>query len=207
MRKEYTGRSLKKILEEASVDFNCDIKDLKYKIIDEKKGFIFKKIKISVYSTKMLCQYLELYLISVLTNMGFEDLEISIHLKNKTVYICIESNNNSLLIGKNGKVLDAIQNIIEKVIQNNFKCHYDVYVDVNNYKKNKQKKLIYTVKNVARNVVETRIDAQLDPLPSDERKLVHQIVRKIDGVHTKSVGEGDNRRVCIIYDKNKFKSK
>ncbi len=34
MRNEYTGRSLEKILEKASVDFNCDIKDLKYKIVD-----------------------------------------------------------------------------------------------------------------------------------------------------------------------------
>ncbi len=123
------------------------------------------------------------------------------------MYVYIESNNNSLLIGKNGKVLDAIQNIVEIVVQNNFKCHYDVYVDVNEYKKNKQKKLIHTVKRIARNVVETRIDAQLDPLPSDERKLVHQIVRGIDGVHTKSVGEGENRRVCIIYDENRCKPK
>ena len=55
----------------------------------------------------------------------------------------------------------------------------------------------------ARNVQRSHVDMKLDPLPADERKVMHQAISQMNYVRTQSVGEGKNRCLTIIYDENK----
>lgn len=53
---------------------------------------------------------------------------------------------------------------------------------------------------LAKNVRRTKVDATLDPLPNDERKIIHQTLSNFENVKTESEGEGRNRRLIIKYD-------
>ena len=56
---------------------------------------------------------------------------------------------------------------------------------------------------IAKTVLRTKIAATLDPLPNDERKVIHQYLSEMKFIRTESVGERNERRLKIIYDKNK----
>ena len=59
------------------------------------------------------------------------------------------------------------------------------------------------VKAIARreaiNVAKTHVDCELDPMPNDERKVIHQYLQDFKNVTTVSVGEGNKRHLCIKY--------
>jgi spoIIIJ-associated protein len=61
------------------------------------------------------------------------------------------------------------------------------------------KKIEIEVRKIAKEVLETKIDAKLDPMNSFERRLVHTIVSEFDGLYTESEGEPPNRYVVIKY--------
>ena len=76
-------------------------------------------------------------------------------------------------------------------------------VDVNGYKEERYEKLKQTVERIAKTVVKTKVSARLGDLTSDERKIVHQHRSDMPHVRTESEGEGNNRRLKIIYVENK----
>ena len=59
---------------------------------------------------------------------------------------------------------------------------------------------------LGRNVQRNRVDVKLDPMPGDERKVIHQTLANMNYVRTESTGEGKNRYLTIIYDPNKKKN-
>lgn len=93
--------------------------------------------------------------------------------------------------------------IVKAAVQNTFNKRYEIDVDINNYKLERYQKVEKMAKRFARSVQKSRIDMKLDPLPADERKVMHQVISHMNYVRTQSVGEGKNRCLTIIYDENK----
>ena len=58
-------------------------------------------------------------------------------------------------------------------------------------------------RRIAKTVQRTKVEAILDPLPNDERKVIHQYLGEMKNIRTESVGEGRDRRLKIIYDEHK----
>ena len=55
----------------------------------------------------------------------------------------------------------------------------------------------------AKSVQRTKIKASLDPMPNDERKVIHSYLANMPNIRTESEGDGKNRHITIIYDENK----
>ena len=72
-------------------------------------------------------------------------------------------------------------------------------MDVNNYKANRYEKVESMVYHIAREVQDTKIEATLDFLPSDERRVVHHYLTGMENITTRSIGEGKDRRLVIGY--------
>ena len=117
--------------------------------------------------------------------------------REKYIQINLFSENSSILIGKNGRTLDAMQLLIKNSILNKTGFRVNVIIDVEDYKEKVNKNLEYTVKKIAYEVRKTGIEAKLDPMNSYERRIVHNAIGKIKGVSTKSEGEEPNRCVVI----------
>ena len=74
-------------------------------------------------------------------------------------------------------------------------------IDINGYKEEKYQKICALSMKVAKSVQQTKMDALLDPMPADERKVIHRYLSDMPNIMTKSEGEGDNRRLRIVYKK------
>jgi spoIIIJ-associated protein len=103
----------------------------------------------------------------------------------------------ALLIGRHGQTLDAIQELTRMVVNRRLDTRVRVIVDVQDYRKRREERLVENARRQADRVLETGREAELDPMNPFERKLVHDALADLAGVETSSRGEEPNRFVVI----------
>ena len=115
----------------------------------------------------------------------------------KEIHYLIESSENSLLIGYNGKCLEAFQTLVRNLIGNYLDEKNIITLDIGSYKSNKDHKLEVLATKVAKEVAKTKIPAKLSPMNAYERHIVHKRLASWRDVYTESEGEGAERAVVI----------
>ena len=193
----YEGKNLNELKEKAFSELNASENELYIRETEEVKGLLkTKKYKLEILTKDDVVKYIKNYIIDVAKNMG---ITVNIEAKKRENYIQINlfSENSSILIGKNGRTMEALQYLIKNSIFNKTGFKINVILDVEDYKEKINKHLEYNVKKIAREVRKTGVDAKLDPMNSYERRIVHNAVNEIKGVSTISEGVEPNRYVVI----------
>lgn len=99
--------------------------------------------------------------------------------------------------GQETDILKSLGYILELYVRRERKEGVRIFVDVNSYKANRRERLAKLALKVARKVAEDNKRIRLNPMKAYERKAIHVALADFSGVRTKSVGEGDQRRVII----------
>ena len=128
--------------------------------------------------------------------MGIET-NFEVRRRDKTISIKLFSNNNAILIGKNGRTIGALQTIIRQIVSNQINEKLSILLDVENYKEKKEKNIEYLAKKTAREVAKTKVEVTMDSMNSYERRIVHSVLADDKYVYTESIGEEPNRCVVI----------
>ena len=212
--KQYTGRTLDEVLNSISTEQGCRIDDITYNILEEEKGGIFglhKSITIEAFTSKDVKEFIFDYLGAYFTelNQGVS-IEIIVDKENEedALYrVILDAENNAIIIGNNGQTLRAISTVLKAAVNATFKKRINVIVDVNHYKEDRYKKVKAIARREAINVAKTHVDCELDPMPNDERKVIHQYLQDFKNVSTVSIGEGNKRHLCIKYTPEKKEEK
>ena len=194
----YTAKTKEDAISQATVELQETEKNLIIKEISSEKGGLFKspKVEIEVIERREVVKYIKEYLVKFIKNLG---LTANIEIKNKediptyTIY----SDNEALLIGKNGKNLKALSIIVNQHILKETGKNFKFIIDINSYKEKHEKSIESLAKRVAREVAQTKIAAKLDSMNSYERRIVHNILTDNKKVYTESEGEEPNRYVVI----------
>jgi spoIIIJ-associated protein len=118
------------------------------------------------------------------------------------VELAVAGGDLGLLIGPKGATLQAIQELSRSVLQRQLpgEVHARIRVDVSGYRARRRTALEAFVRTVAEDVLASGAQKALEPMAPPDRKVVHDTVNEIDGVHTISEGEDQRRRVVIIPD-------
>ena len=103
----------------------------------------------------------------------------------------------TLLIGRDGETLDAIQELTRMVVGRRLDQRIRVIVDVDDYRKQREGRLADRARELAEQVLRTGQEEELEPMNSYERKLVHDAASGVDGVETESRGMDPQRYVVI----------
>jgi spoIIIJ-associated protein len=196
--KTFTGKTIEEALSAASEELQTPEHQLNYTIIDEKKGLFGKKVSIEVHELSDVIEYSEQYLIDAIATLGIH-ATTQTTLKDDIINISLDTNHNSILIGKNGQTLQALNELTRLATSNKFKKRYRILLDINDYKDSKYEKITSIARRVAREVQQSKVAATLDPMPSDERRMVHNALTGMPNIKTESVGEGRHRAVHIVY--------
>ena len=198
---KFEAKSVEEALKEACRVKGVTLDELKYYVIEEKPGGLFgigSKGVVEAFTYNDVQQFLEQYVTAYFNNINMPVEVIVNRSENNEFKIIINADNNAILIGKNGQTLEAIKTI-NAAANATFRCHIHLSVDINGYKEERYEKLKQTVERIAKTVVKTKVSARLGDLTSDERKIVHQHLSEMPHVKTESEGEGNNRRLKIIY--------
>jgi len=103
-----------------------------------------------------------------------------------------------ILIGRRGETLRTLQYLVRLMVSHRLKQWTSLVVDVESYLVRRRRTLESLALRVAEEVVRSGRSQALEPMPAYERRLVHIALRKHPKVTTKSVGEGEKRKVTII---------
>lgn len=131
-----------------------------------------------------------------------EDSVINVSVEEKEVFYDIVSENPSIIIGKKGQTLDAIQYLIEKIVNKNNDEKLNINVDVGGYLNKKHEKLKKLAEKIAEKAKTKGKPMSLGQMNANERRIIHLYLKHDNDVKTHSVGDGFIKKL-VIYPRKK----
>ena len=118
------------------------------------------------------------------------------------VTLNIEGEDLGVLIGRRGQALASLQYVVRLIVAEKLKVWVPINVDIAGYKKRRYESLQDLALRLAEQVKKDRRLIMLEPMPADERRIIHLALTDHPDVTTQSMGEGDMRKVAILLKKH-----
>ena len=193
----YEGKEQKEVLTKALEELELTENDVMYYFSKEKAGLLKKEvIKLHLFEVKDVAEFIKEFLIQTTKDMGL-DVQFESSIRDKQISIKMYSDNNSILIGHEGKTLKALTTIIKQVVYNKVGEYPYLLLDVENYEAKQEKYLIRLAKNIAKEVGHTKVEAELEDMNSYERRIIHNALTDNKYVYTESTGVEPHRHIVI----------
>lgn len=196
---KYEGKNKEDLLNQCYEELQLPKEDI-YIAEEVSEGGLFKgkKYTLEVITKPEIIEYIKNFIKELGNKMNL-DIHSEIHFKENTIEILLVSDNNGILIGKDGKNLNALQIIIRQMLSNLSKFNFRILLDASNYKSKKIKNLEYEIKKICKEVIHSKVEVKLDPMNSFERRCVHSVVSEFENLESISYGEGKERYTVIKY--------
>ena len=178
-----------KCLDELDV-YNNEILTKEYQEDNIYKMEVVKKVDVK--------EYIKSFLTEITNKMGL-DTKFEINEEDEVFSVKMFSNNNPILIGKDGRTLTSLQTLLRQSISNKIKYNIKINLDASNYKVKKEKFFEKDIKNIINDVIKSKDEIKLDPMNSYKRRIVHSIASEYYNIETESFGEEPERYVVIRY--------
>lgn len=222
MTYEFEGRTEKEAIELAASQLGLQRDQFDVEILESQKNSLFKKgyVKICVHTiedenTNNVNQSKKIYanplpesefeeklldfINNLITKMGYEIKTEVIFREERKIGIKLESSNSSILIGRKGKNLDALQVLANIYAGRLGREDIRVVLDTENYRIRREESLVRLAYTTADKVQQSHQSILLEPMNPFERRLIHTTLNDIPDIETKSEGEGLYKQVRVIY--------
>ena len=130
-----------------------------------------------------------------------DDMDVEATLSNdynrRSINLQIDTNEPGRIIGYHGKVLKALQLLAQNYLYNRYSRTFYITINVNDYVEHRAEVLQTYAQKLATRVLEEGRSRQTDPMSNSERKIIHRIISRMDGVTSYSEGDEPNRYVVV----------
>lgn len=206
MKKEtiVTAKTVETAKELGAKELGVAVEKVEFEIIEEpSKGFLGfgatdAKVKVTYDPTR--AELANEFLEKLFANMKLS-ADIDVQESEDEINIKISGENMGILIGRHGEILDSLQYLTGFAANNGRDDHTRVTVDVENYRARREDALRTLAKRMADKAKKYRRNLTLEPMPANERRIIHSQIQEMHGVTTYSIGQGSDRRVVIAIDK------
>lgn len=114
-----------------------------------------------------------------------------------TIFIDVVGRDLGNLIGRRGDHLSHIQYLVSMLVNRRIETYTRVIVDVEGYRSRREESLVGLAERVARQVARSGHPVVLEPMPPNERRVIHIALKSHPDVATQSTGEGNQRRITV----------
>ena len=196
-----SGQTVDEAVQSALAQLNTTRDQVEVNVIDEgKKGFLgifgSKLAIVSVKLAKDQIKETEKFILDVTRNM-----EVNVTLKTTVednhVLFELSGDKIALLIGKRGQTLNALQYLVQLVINKDSKQFYRVTVDAEGYRGRRKETLEALALKMADKAKRLNKKVALEPMPPYERKIIHSVLQNRKDVNTYSDGVEPHRYIVI----------
>ena len=217
---EYEGKTEKEAIEKAVAELGLERDQFDVEILETQKNSLFKKgfVKIRVHvedSPKNVVdkvskitspvaqgefeEKLTTFIKEIIEKMGYEvKVDVMFREENK-IGIKLESASSSILIGRKGKNLDALQLLLNVYAGKLGHESTRVILDTENYRIRREDSLVRLAYTTADKVRSSKNSILLEPMNPFERRLIHTTLNDIPDIETKSEGDGLYKQVRVFY--------
>ncbi len=140
------------------------------------------------------------YITEILKELGCNDVKMTVDEKDDGAAINVEGDNLGVVIGRRGETLDALQYLASLAASKKGEGYYRVVINVGDYREKRAASLEGLAKKTAATAIRLHRSRSLEPMNPYERRIVHTAIQGVEGVTSKSIGEGSRRHVVIIPD-------
>ncbi len=173
---------------------------IKLEVIKEKKGLLGLGASVLYEATPNVSLVTEgkVYLENIL-----QTLEVDCRMEARTlqdgeeIHYLVESDENALLIGREGRTLRSLQFLLRNYLNTFVDGKIVVSLDIGNYYENHQRQLEILATKTAKEVAKTHIAVKLDPMNAFDRRIIHTKLSEWRDVTTESEGDGEERALVI----------
>ena len=197
---EVEENTTEEALEAALKELGVSRDQVSVKVIHEPtKGILglgAKLAKIRVTLKEDVSSTPEVILHEILSHMGLE-AEIGSQIINGSVHLTVSSDNPGILIGKHGQTLNAVEYLLNCILNRSSLVKKKVFVDAEGYRERREQMLVDLAYRAAAKVKQTHQEILLDPMPPRDRRIIHVTLQSDEYIRTYSRGEGMMRRVAV----------
>ena len=148
------------------------------------------------YDIEQVATQVANYVQTIVDDMDVEGT-ISSDYNRRTINLQIDTNEPGRIIGYHGKVLKALQLLAQNYLYNRYSRTFYITINVNDYVEHRAEVLQTYAQKLATRVLEEGRSQQTDPMSNSERKIIHRIISRMDGVTSYSEGDEPNRYVVV----------
>ena len=169
--------------EQKEVDQNDDLENLGLKIEP-------------TYDIDQVVEEVTNYVQGIIDDMDVEGA-ISSTSNRRSINMQIDTNEPGRIIGYHGKVLKSLQLLAQNYLYNRYSRTFYITINVNDYVEHRAEVLQSYAQKLATRVLEEGRSQETDPMSSSERKIIHRIISRMEGVTSYSEGDEPNRYVVV----------
>ena len=228
---EISGKNIEDAIEKGLQELNCSKEEVEIKVLDEGTKGLFglmgakparilltikdkSKVKESKKIKKeepkreidfdLACKNAQEYVSKIISMMNIKVDDIKVSHDEDTVNIEVATDSGSLLIGRSGQSLNALEYVVQLILNTNSSTRAKVSIDTENYRQKQQERLKAIINKAIEYVNRTKKIYRFDPMSAKDRKFIHQYFKNLGGFDTFSEGEGAMRKVGVklSIDKN-----
>lgn len=197
---EQEGRTTEEAVELALRKLAATKDQVRIKVLNEEKkglfGLISKPAKVLVSLKEDPSSTPEGILKTLLNEMAIES-EIKSEIADGNIYLTVKTPNAGLLIGRRGRTLDAIQHLLNCIMNRSSLVKRRIIVDAEQYRERREEILTNLAHRLASKVKMTGQEVVVEPMNPQDRRIIHVALQDDKQVTTFSRGEGSFRSVVI----------
>ena len=148
------------------------------------------------YDTEKVVEEVTDYVQAIIDDMDVEGT-ISSTSNRRSINMQIDTNEPGRIIGYHGKVLKSLQLLAQNYLYNRYSKTFYITINVNDYVEHRAEVLQSYAQKLATRVLEEGRSQMTDPMSSSERKIIHRIISRMEGVTSYSEGDEPNRYVVV----------
>ena len=191
-RLEFDAPSLEQAMVTAVEEFRVGPQYIQINILEERES----SVRVEALMMDDLKQIIYNYLDSVLKEFNMK-YSIEVRSNDRGLTFTVETDNNPVLIGRDGKTLSALQSLCKQISYIFSDEPDNITIDVGGYKEKRILQLEILATKTAKEVAKSKIEAKLKPMNSYERRIIHAKLTEWRDVETVSEGEEPNRYLVI----------
>lgn len=167
--------------------------------VEPEKGSDLEHLGLKVeptYDTEKVVEEVTNYVQAIIDDMDVEGT-ISSTSNRRSINMQIDTNEPGRIIGYHGKVLKSLQLLAQNYLYNRYSKTFYITINVNDYVEHRAEVLQSYAQKLATRVLEEGRSQMTDPMSSSERKIIHRIISRMEGVTSYSEGDEPNRYVVV----------
>jgi len=135
--------------------------------------------------------------IGMLNRMGLKT-EVEGFFKEGSLFLEIKGDQEGILIGKYGRTLEALQMLINRMVNKQLKTSIRVVIDIDDYRKRRTDTMSKMAERLGEKAKMTGHSLTVGPFNAHDRRIIHITLKEDPSIKTESLGEGDLKKIKII---------
>lgn len=198
---EKTGKTIESAVESALTELGANRENVEVEVLEEPSKGLFGFIKVKPARVKVTLkegpsEKAHNLLKEIIDKIGIK-ADISIVEKEHGVFINMTGPDLGMLIGRRGETLDSLQYLVNLSVNKKLEAKKKVILDIEGYRNRREKTLQKLAQKLAEKVRQRGRNVVLEPMSSQERRIIHNALQGRDDIYTYSEGEEPYRKIVI----------